>query len=38
MENLPEITEAELDETYGGQGGQAVCLTTPDSVCVCPTN
>ena len=33
---LPEITETELDETFGGQGEAATCAATPDGVCICP--
>lgn len=36
MDTIPEITEAELDETYGGQGEPAACLMTVDGGCGCP--
>lgn len=35
MESIPEITEAELDETFGGQGETAVCVMTVDGGCGC---
>jgi hypothetical protein len=35
METIPEITEAELDETYGGQGETTVCISTVDGGCGC---
>jgi hypothetical protein len=35
METIPEITEAELDETYGGKGEVAACLMTVDGGCGC---
>jgi hypothetical protein len=35
METIPEITEAELDETMGGQGELATCVMTPDGNCGC---
>jgi hypothetical protein len=35
METIPEITEAELDETVGGQGEPAACVMTVDGGCGC---
>ena len=34
-ETIPEITEDELEETYGGQAAAAPCASTPDGVCIC---
>lgn len=34
-ETIPEITEAELDETLGGAGDPAVCVMTVDGGCQC---
>ena len=36
METILELTEDELDETYGGQGEPAACVMTVDGGCGCP--
>lgn len=36
METIPEITDTELDETYGGQGDPCACLMSVDGGCICP--
>lgn len=36
MDTMPELTEAELDETFGGQGEPALCITSADGSCICP--
>lgn len=36
MEEILELTEAELDTVVGGQGSDpGTCATSPDGVCVC---
>jgi len=32
---LPELSETELDEIYGGQGGVQACAQTAEGNCIC---
>jgi bacteriocin-like protein len=36
MEQILELTEAELDEVIGGEGEPCACATTTDGDCICP--
>ncbi|GAB3007172.1 hypothetical protein [Saccharothrix stipae] len=38
MEEILELTEAELDTVVGGRGSDpGTCATSPDGVCACGT-